>query len=104
MSSLLVFAAALLGGMVGGGIVASSARITGSLARARGWVRRYRGWNAPTQISDADCEAVATEFAHHATVVRGQVAAFGDELAGEDAGLRERLRLFEQSPGEGWLS
>lgn len=47
------------------------------------------------ELTDADREAVAKEFAAHAVAVRRQVSDYADLLAGDDAELRERLRRFE---------
>lgn len=47
------------------------------------------------ELSDDDREAVAQEFAAHASAVRRKVSEYADLLAGSDAVLRARLRNFE---------
>lgn len=46
-------------------------------------------------LQEIDREAVAADFAAHASAVRRQVSEYADVLAGGDASLRERLRRFE---------
>ncbi|WP_454163013.1 hypothetical protein [Gordonia iterans] len=47
------------------------------------------------ELTEDDREAVASEFAAHASAVQRQVSEYADVLAGGDVGLRERLRRFE---------
>lgn len=46
-------------------------------------------------LQEIDREAVAADFAAHASAVRRQVSEYADVLAGGDIALRERLRRFE---------
>ncbi|MBZ5736073.1 hypothetical protein K8Z61_16380 [Nocardioides sp. TRM66260-LWL] len=46
-------------------------------------------------LQEIDREAVAADFAAHASAVRRQVSEYADVLAGDDPELRERLRRFE---------
>ena len=46
-------------------------------------------------LQEIDREAVAADFAVHASAVRRQVSEYADALAGGDQALRERLQRFE---------
>lgn len=50
---------------------------------------------AEETLQEIDREAVAADFAVHASAVRRQVSEYADALAGGDVALRERLRRFE---------
>lgn len=50
-------------------------------------------------LQEIDREAVAADFAVHASAVRRQVSEYADVLAGGDVALRERLRRFEGGEG-----
>lgn len=47
------------------------------------------------ELSDDDRSEITEQFKEHTRAVREQVSKFADTLAGDDAQLRERLRLFE---------
>jgi hypothetical protein len=67
------------------------------------WQRRHSPVTGSTAVelpedglSAADREAIAAEFAVHATAVAAQVSQYADALADGDVLLRERLRQVEQ--------
>ena len=81
---------AVLGVLAGGGIVAGVMR--------RGQEPRTSVIDlemAEETLQEIDREAVAADFAVHASAVRRQVSEYADALAGGDVALRERLRRFE---------
>lgn len=47
------------------------------------------------ELSEADREQIAAEFAQHASSARRAVGEYADLLAGGDRVLRKQLRLFE---------
>lgn len=80
--------AACLLGIAGGGL--ASAALTVVATRGRRCVEP-----SVHELTDEDREAVATEFAVHASAVHRGVSEYADVLAGGDPDLRERLRRFE---------
>ena len=80
---------AVLGVLAGGGLVA---------AMRRGQEPRASVVDLELDeetLQEIDREAVAADFAVHASAVRRQVSEYADALAGGDVALRERLRRFE---------
>ncbi|MGL4338983.1 MAG: hypothetical protein ACRCYU_17970 [Nocardioides sp.] len=117
MRGLAVAAVAGISGLAGltAGIavgVRYAAKISALAARGWGGVTRLIRRDPEVVLTDADRDALTTEFATHAASVRDQVSHFADELADGDPLLRARLRHFEQhepgteprhtSPWDGW--
>lgn len=83
--------AALAGGVLGAA-VGSVVTLAIVVTWGRAWLCQEQ---AAHELTDGDRDAVAAEFAAHATAVRQQVSDYANLLAGGDTLLRERLRAFE---------
>lgn len=87
-------------GLVLGGLFAAAA---GTLAGGIGVYLLCRTRLCPEpeahQLTEADHEAITSEFAAHTTALQRQVSEYADVLADGDPLLRDRLRLFESGGG-----
>lgn len=83
-------------GVLLGGVLGSTISTVLTLLVTVRWTRRHTCPDPEAhELTENDREAVAADFAAHASAVRRQVSEYAEVLAGGDIALRERLRRIE---------